>query len=123
VTTSSRLPVVGALVAIVAFVAAAVLFASGDAVLERLGILAAIVAPTVAGLVAALRSDAAATSTDATSSIAQALNGGFEARVRHATRQVAAEVPGSAHAVATAARDAATAAALADPDKPPVPGP
>jgi hypothetical protein len=88
---SGRTVIVGGIVAIMALVTAAVLFTSGDASLERLGLLAGLVGPTLIGLLALLRADAAAKSTDATSGIAAALNGNFDARVRNAIRAVTRE--------------------------------
>jgi len=92
VTGYSRLAIIGALVTFGAFGLAAVLFMSetGPAT-ERLGLLFALFGTIVAALISALRSDQAATSTNASSNIATALNGNFDARVRNAARVVAAE--------------------------------
>ena len=59
-----------AIVAILALVAAAVLFASGDDALQRVGLLVGLTGPTLLGLLADARADAAARTTDATSWIA-----------------------------------------------------
>jgi hypothetical protein len=119
----SRIVLVAALVAISAMGVAAALLLTGDAALERLGIVIAFLGTIVAILGTALRADAAAISTDKTSSIAQALNGGFEARVRHANRETAAET-GTRQDANRAEADARTAAALSsengDPPDPPV---
>jgi hypothetical protein len=113
--------IVGGLTAMIAFALAAVLFIQGDAAQERIGLFLALVGTVVAALISALRSDQAATSTNNVSSIAQALNGGFEARVRHATREVVAETGTPADHV-RAANDAKTSAALsADPPVAPDP--
>jgi hypothetical protein len=120
-TKLSTAVIVAGLVSIVALATAAVLFTSGDAALERLGILAAIIAPIAIALAAALKADQAARSTDSVSSIAQALNGGFEARVRHANRETAAET-GTRADVNRAEADAETSVALsAHPAFPPDP--
>lgn len=91
-TGYSRLAIIGALVVFGAFGLAAVLFMSetGPAT-ERLGLLFALFGTIVAALIGALRADQAATSTSASSDIATALNGNFDARVRNAARVVAAE--------------------------------
>ena len=90
----SRVAIIGSLVSISAFALAAVLFvADTGAATERLGLVFALFGTIVAGLLSALRSDAAATSTNASSNIATALNGAFDARVRNAMRAVAAEPP------------------------------
>jgi len=119
----SRTVLVAALVAIAAMAVAATLLLTGDAALERLGIVIAFLGTIVAIIGTALRADAAATATDRTSSIAQALNGGFEARVRHANRQTAEET-GTREDVNRAEADARTAASLSDeanqPPDPPV---
>ncbi len=104
----SRVAVLTAIVAVVGFAVAAVLFVSGNAATERLGLLFALLGTVIPALVAALRSDQAAASTNTTSSIAQALNGGFEARVRHSIRAVANETGTKADAIQAAA-DASTA--------------
>jgi hypothetical protein len=88
----SRLAIIGALVSLSAFALAAVLYvADSSATSERLGLLFALFGTIVAGLLAALRSDAAATSTNASSNIAAALNGAFDSRVRNAIRTVSSE--------------------------------
>jgi hypothetical protein len=118
----SRVAIIGALVSLSAFALAAVLFvADTSAATQRLAMLFALLGTIVAGLISALRSDAAANSTNATSSIAQALNGGFDGRVRHAIRQVRDET-GSTAMAARAAADAATAAALSS-EPPTAPNP
>ena len=90
----SRVAIIGSLVSIGAFALAAVLFvADTGAATERLGLVFALFGTIVAGLLSALRSDAAATSTNSTSAIANALNGAFDARVRNAIRTVTAEPP------------------------------
>jgi hypothetical protein len=87
--TQSRIAIIGALVSISAFALAAVLFVvDSGAATERLGLLFALFGTIVAGLLAALRSDAAAVSTSSSSAIASALNGAFDARVRNAMRAV-----------------------------------
>jgi hypothetical protein len=88
----SRFAIVGALVSIAAFGTAAVLFmATNDAATQRLAMLFALFGSIVAGLIGALRSDAAARATDSTSNIAAALDGAFDQRVRNAVRTVATE--------------------------------
>jgi hypothetical protein len=89
----SRLAIISALVAFGAFGLAAVMFVSGDASVERLGLLFALFGTIVAALIAALRADQAAKQTDVTSSIAKALDGMFDARVREAMRGVIHENP------------------------------
>jgi hypothetical protein len=91
-TGYSRLAIIGALVVFGAFGLAAVLFMSetGPAT-ERLGLLFALFGTIVAALIGALRADQAATSTNASSNIATALNGSFDGRVRNAVRAVGAE--------------------------------
>src|ERR1035437_10830984 len=90
--TQSRIAIIGALVSISAFALAAVLFVvDSGAATERLGLLFALFGTIVAGLLAALRSDAAAVSTNTSSNIATALNGAFDARVRNAIRMVNTE--------------------------------
>ena len=108
---ASRIVIVGAIVALVGFAVAAILFLNGSAADSRIGLLFALIGPTILALLSLLKSDQAATSTNAVSSIAQALNGGFEARVRHATRMVAAETGTKADAMRASA-DAVTSAAL-----------
>jgi len=121
----SRIAIVGALVSLSAFGLAAVIFvADTSAAAQRLAMLFALLGTVVAGLISTLRADAAARSTDATSSIAQALNGAFDARVRHAAREVRDEqIAPETRAVANrAADDASIAAALAaEPPKRPDP--
>jgi hypothetical protein len=79
-------------VSIGAFALAAVLFvADTGAATERLGLVFALFGTIVAGLLSALRSDAAATSTNSSSAIASALNGQFDSRVRNAIRTVNSE--------------------------------
>jgi hypothetical protein len=90
---SRSVVIIGAIVAILALVTAAVLFTTGNQSLERLGLLIGLVAPSLAALLALARSDQAARSTDATSGIAEALNGNFDARVRNAIRHVIDEGP------------------------------
>jgi hypothetical protein len=93
-TGISRVAIIGSLVSISAFALAAVLFvANTGAATERLGLLFALFGTIVAGLLSALRSDAAATSTNATSNIATALNGAFDTRVRNAMRIINTESP------------------------------
>ena len=88
----SPLAIIAALVSLSAFALAAVLFvAVSGAAAERLGLLFALFGTIVAGLLAALRADAAAVSTNASSNIATALNGAFDARVRNAMRTVSSE--------------------------------
>jgi hypothetical protein len=89
----SRVAIIGSLVSISAFALAAVIFVAetGSASTERLGLLFALFGAVVAGLLAALRSDAAAVSTNSSSAIANALNGAFDARVRNAMRTVNTE--------------------------------
>jgi hypothetical protein len=88
----SRVAIIGALVSVSAFGLAAALFvADTSAAAERLALLFALFGTVVAGLLAALRSDAAAVSTNSTSAIAAALNGAFDARVRNAMRTVNTE--------------------------------
>jgi hypothetical protein len=95
-TVYSRLAIVGALVAFGAFALAAGLFVSDtSAATERLGLLFGMFGTIVAALISALRSDAAAVSTSATSNIATALDGAFDARVRNANRTTAAEPVGT----------------------------
>ena len=90
--TQSRIAIIAALVSISAFALAAVLFVvDSSASAERLGLLFALFGTIVAGLLAALRSDAAAMATNTSSSIAIALNGAFDARVRNAMRVVNTE--------------------------------
>jgi hypothetical protein len=108
----SRSVIVVAIIAIAAFATGAVMFIQGDSSLQRLGLLFGLFGALLPGLLGALKADAAAKSTDTTSSIAQALNGGFEARVRHSARQVRDEQPGTMLADTHAAADAETAAAL-----------
>jgi hypothetical protein len=75
----------------------------------------------IPAVIAARYAYKASKSTDSVSSIAQSLNGGFEARVRHSVREVNRET-GTQHDVERAALDAKTAAQLsADPPKPPFP--
>lgn len=107
----SRSVVVASLVAVLALITAAVLFISGDAAMERLALLIAFAGTIVPGLVAALRSDQAAKSTNDVSHIAQALNGGFEARVRNANRATASET-GTPDDAARAYHDAIVSAEL-----------
>jgi hypothetical protein len=91
-TGYSRIAIIGALVVFGAFGLAATLFiADTSASGERLGLLFALFGTIVAALIGALRADQAASSTGASSNIAQALNGNFDARVRNAARAVAAE--------------------------------
>jgi len=88
----SRFAIIGALVSLAAFGTAAVLFvANNDASTQRLAMLFALFGTIVAGLISALRADAAAKSTGATSNIAASLNGAFDQRVRNAVRTVVAE--------------------------------
>lgn len=58
--------VVAGIVAVAALATAAVMFATGDAALERLALLFAILSPTILALVAALRGDTAAARLDGT---------------------------------------------------------
>lgn len=90
-TGYSRMAIVAALVAFGAFALAAVLFISGEAAAERLGLLFGLFGTIVVALIGALRADAAAKSTDVASSIGTALNGSFDARVRNANRVTSAE--------------------------------
>jgi hypothetical protein len=62
----SNVAIVGALVAIVLMATAAVMFTTGDQALERLGILVAVIASVVPGLISSLRSDQAASQTNGT---------------------------------------------------------
>ncbi len=95
-TGYSRLAIIGALVSLAAFALAAVLWVGEtNTATERLGLLFALFGTAVAGLLAALRADAAATSTSASSPIATALNGNFDTRVRNAIRTVGVEDPGT----------------------------
>jgi hypothetical protein len=73
-TRTSTSVIVAALVAFGAFATAAVLFVAGDAATERLGLLFALFGTIVAALIAALRSDHAATQT----------NGGLDRRIEDA---------------------------------------
>lgn len=82
--------IVGGLVAIAALATAAILFVSGDASVERLGLLFAMFGLMIPNLIAALRADHAATQTAASSNIATALNGEFEQRVAFAVDRVLA---------------------------------
>jgi hypothetical protein len=110
----STLALIGALVAIAAFATGAVLFISDtDETTQRLGILFALFGAIVTGIISALKSDAAAKSTDSVSAIAQALNGGFEARVRNANRDTAAET-GSRQDINRAEADAETSRRLTE---------
>jgi len=96
VTSYSRLAIVGALVAFGAFATAAVLFmASTSDATQRLGLLFALFGTIVAALIGALRSDQAASSTGTSSTIAAALNGNLDARIRNAVRAVQAEAAGA----------------------------
>jgi hypothetical protein len=118
----SGIVIIGALVAIVAFALAAILFVGdNDAAQQRLGLFFGLVGTVTVSLIGLARADAAAKSTDAVSGIAQALNGGFEARVRHANRETAAE-SGTRQDVNRAEADAVTSARLsADPPTAPDP--
>lgn len=88
----SRVAIIGALVSLSAFALAAVLFiAESNAATERLGLFFALMGTIVAALIGALRADAAAVSTNPSSTIATALNGAFDQRVRNAVRAVTAE--------------------------------
>ena len=72
-------------------------------------------------IIAAFYAWKAAKATNATSSIAQSLNGGFEARVRNANRETAAET-GTQYDTERAAQDAETSRKLSvDPPVAPVP--
>jgi hypothetical protein len=85
----NRIPVIGAIVALSALVTAAVLFVgTDDAAVQRLGILVAFLAPTSVGLMALLRSDQAARSTDSGSRLLRTLDGGFDKRIKAAVRDV-----------------------------------
>lgn len=72
----TSLAIVTSLTVILAFLTAAVLFASGDTALQRLGILAATIGAIVPGLLGALRADQAATQT----------NGGLDKRIADAVQ-------------------------------------
>lgn len=79
----SGLAIIGALVALVAFALAAVLFiAEGSAATERLGLFFALLGTVVAGLIATLRADQAATQTNGKldSRIAEAVAAALESR-------------------------------------------
>jgi len=99
----SRIAIVGALVALVAFGLAAILFvADGTAATERLGLFFALVGTVVAGLIAVLRADQAATQTNGTldTRIAEAVAAAMESRRSSdspteilAKRQAAGEPP------------------------------
>lgn len=78
---TSSLTITAALVSIVAIVAAAVLFASGDDSLERLAVLVGVVGLVLPSLTGALRSDQAATSSHRA---AEQTNGSLDARIAEA---------------------------------------
>jgi hypothetical protein len=87
----SRLALIGALVSVLAFALAAVLFVTGADALQRLALLFGLFGIAVPAILALLRSDEATTATNATSNIASALNGAFDQRVRNAVRTVITE--------------------------------
>ena len=87
----SRLALIGGLVAILAFATAAVLFVSGTDSLQRLALLFGLFGIAVPSVIGLLKSDESAQSTNATSNIATALNGAFDARVRNAVRVVTSD--------------------------------
>jgi hypothetical protein len=81
-TPVSRLAIVGALVVLVLFGLAAILFvADGTAATERLGLFFALIGTVVAGLLASLRADQAANQT----------NGSLDGRVKDAVSAALAE--------------------------------
>lgn len=87
----SGIAIIAALVALAGFLTAGVLLLTGDQAAEKLAVLSAFLTTIALALIAALRADAAAKSTDAGSAISSALNGSFDARVRNANRVTAAE--------------------------------
>ena len=109
---ASRSVVIAAIIAVLAFATAAVLFVQGDTSLQRLGLLFGLFGVVVPTLLSVVKADAAAKSTDVASQIALALNGGFEARVRHSARQVRDETPGTPRTDAHAESDAQIAASV-----------
>ncbi len=79
----STLAIVGALVAIAGLATAAVLWTTGDQALERLGILVAVFASIIPGLISVLRSDQAAASSH---QAAEQTNGTLDARIQAAVQ-------------------------------------
>jgi hypothetical protein len=91
----SRLALVGALIATLLFGLAAVLFVQGGDASTRLALLFGLLGIALPSIIGLLKADAAATATDKTSSIATALDGTLDPRLRNAARLVAAEPKGS----------------------------
>lgn len=77
----TTLAVVGAIVAVLAILAGAILLVSGDAQLEKLGILAAAVGLVLPGLVSLVRADQAATATNGTLHASNQLAEAFRAEL------------------------------------------
>lgn len=90
-TVTSASVIIGAIVAFGLMSTAAVLFVSGDASTERIGLLFAALAPMTLALVAALRADHAAKQTAPSGDIAQRLNGGLDERIQVAVAAALAD--------------------------------
>lgn len=98
----TALAIVGALVAISLAATAAVMFTTGNQALERLGILVAVFASIIPGLISALRADAAAVSS---AQAAESTNGSLEARMRRAVQDAVGARRATDRVVVTRATD------------------